>query len=297
MSLSGKEPASLAHFVRKLRGGSQPILAVANDDHLYFIKFTNNLQGPNLSFNESMGSELYRLSNLPGPCWRPILVTGSFLDENQDCWMETEKGRLRPQEGLCFGSRFLCEEKTRLFEILPGASYKRVRNLDDFWLAWLLDICASHADNRQAIFTQNTSGLLDAIFIDHGHMYGGPAGKNRLHFKASRYLDRRVYSRVSSNLVSTLRRSAARVDADRLWANARILPDDWKTASAFKRLAETLETLSKPRLIEGVIETVMDSYRREDGIASIDSEYQRPPTVSVLRPAIQSAELRRLVIH
>lgn len=297
MSYSENVPVLLTRHIRKLRGGSQPILAAANDGRLYVVKFNNNLQGPNLAFNESMGTELYRLCNLPVPSWTPILVTGSFLDENPGCWIETADGKLRPEEGLCFGSRFLCGENCRLLEILPGNSFKRVRNLCDFWLAWLLDICAGHADNRQAIFHQKPNGILDAFFIDHGHMFGGPKGECRVHFKAARYLDVRAYPDVSSKLVTTLRESTASIDPDQLWLRARGLPEDWKTVPALSKFAEALETLSKARLINNAIETMFDSLRRTSGIEIDDNQWGGPAAGSVLRLGIQAAGLRRPFIH
>jgi hypothetical protein len=297
MSVSGREPALLVHCVQKLRGGSQPVLAAANDGQLYVVKFTNNLQGPNLAFNESMGTELYRICGLPVPSWRAILVTASFIDQNPGCWIETAEGKLRPKEGVCFGSQFLCTEDSRLLEILPGKSFNRVCNRNDFWLAWLLDVCADHSDNRQAIFRQDRDGILDPFFIDHGHMFGGPRGDHRVHFRVPRYLDARVYPDVSSKLITSLRRSVASVDADLLWECARALPDDWKTASALDKFVETLETLSSPRLIEGAIETMLDSHRRMSGIEINDLQCGGSAKGSVLRPGIQAAGQRRPLVH
>ncbi len=259
MSALGEKPAFLTHHIRNLRGDSQPILAEASDGLLHVVKFTNNLQGPNLQFNESMGTELYRLSNLPVPCWRPLLVTRKFLDKNPACRIETPYGNLRPAEGLCFGSRFLGSCNIRLLEIIPQSSMKRVGNLTDFWMAWLLDICAGHADNRQAIFRQE-NGLLDAIFLDHGHMFGGPKGDRRLPFEACRYLDRRIYADIPFKYVSDLRRIAVNLDTDKLWKVMQQLPAEWKTDSAVEKFAECLDALSKPYLIEGVLETIVDAH-------------------------------------
>jgi len=55
---------------------------------------------------------------------------------------------------MCFGSRYLGGEGMRLLEILPGNSFKRVQNHQSFWQAWMIDICAGHVDNRQAIFLE-----------------------------------------------------------------------------------------------------------------------------------------------
>src|ERR1039457_415092 len=111
----------VTRYIRNFHGGSQPILAQASDGLQYVVKFNNNLQGPNVPFNESVGSELYRACGLAVPSWKPLLVSDTFLDQNPDCWMQTPEGRLRPASGLCFGSRFLGAEGTRLLEILPGS--------------------------------------------------------------------------------------------------------------------------------------------------------------------------------
>src|SRR5580698_1050275 len=120
MVVLAKDLALVAGDARSLRGGSQPILAHATDGLVYVVKFANNLQGPNLLFNESAGYELYRACGLPVPDWTPLWVTDSFLDGNRDCWMQTPEGRLRPSSGLCFGSLFLGQKGDRLFEIVPG---------------------------------------------------------------------------------------------------------------------------------------------------------------------------------
>jgi hypothetical protein len=201
MSAFRKDFALATQYIRKLRGGSQPILVQASDGLLYVVKFTNNLQGPNVPFNESIGTELYRACGLAVPSWKPVLVTNSFLDKNPDCWMQTPAGRLRPDSGLCFGSRFLGGDGIRLLEILPGTSFERVRDRKNFWLAWLIDICAEHVDNRQAVFVEDSDGSLDPSFFDMGHLFGGPKADQAKHFRASRYLDPRIYPEVTSEVL------------------------------------------------------------------------------------------------
>jgi hypothetical protein len=123
-----KDFARVTRYICNLHGGSQPILAQACDGLLYVVKFANNLQGFNLPFNECIGTELYHACGLAVPSWRPLLVTDSFLDQNPDCWMQAQHGRLRPNSGLCFGSRFLGGNGIRVLEILSETSFKRVRN-------------------------------------------------------------------------------------------------------------------------------------------------------------------------
>jgi len=180
--------------IRKLRGGSQPILVKASDDYMYIVKFQNSLQGPNLLFNEAVGTELFRYTDLLVPEWRIIHVSDSFIRENQDSWFETESGMQRPKSGLCFGSRLLSLNNDSLFEILAGGYFSRVRNRSSFWTARVLDLLCDHADNRQAIFIQRATRWLDAYFIDHGHMFGGAGGSAYPQSLISRYLDARIYT-------------------------------------------------------------------------------------------------------
>lgn len=292
-SVPGKSYSFVTHYIRNLRGGSQPILAQAGDGLLYVVKFNNNLQGANLPFNESIGTELYRACGLAGPSWKPLMVTDAFLDRNSECWMQAPEGHLRPESGLCFGSRFLGGDGIHLLEILPGTSFKRVRNHQDFWLAWLIDICAGHADNRQAIFRKTAKSELDAFFFDNGHLFGGPKGELRPHFLASRYLDPRIYQNVSSQYLLGLQRVAGSLDVDQLWKQAQALPDQWKTTSALDGFAQFLSRLSTPILLQGILETMVDAYERTNGFEPSEFQNRREPRASILFPGIQATELGR----
>lgn len=277
--------SAVTRFMRKLRGGSQPILARASDGFLYVVKFSNNLQGSNLLFNEGMGSELYRACGLPVPSWKPLLVTDDFIDGNQACWIETEKGHLRPEAGICFGSRFIGREGVRLFEVLPGNYFDRIQNRDSFWLAWLVDICAGHSDNRQAIFKEEPQGLLNAIFIDHGHIFGGPKGDCDPHFRASRYLDSRAYSKVNLGHHLGLRRLVGALDFDLLWRRAEKLPDKWKTKSALDAFSKCLNRMSSHRLLRNLLDEI-ETHRRSLTSDQSDDSTQPERHLPFLHPGV-----------
>ena len=290
-----EEPAVVTQFIRKVRGASQAILARGSDEKLYVVKFRNDRQGPNLLFNECMGTELYLQAGLPVPSWRLMVLTSQFADRNPACWIETPSGRVRPEPGLCFGSRFLGGQDIRLFEILPGNSFRRVRNRTDFWRAWFIDVCAGHADNRQAIFQQDKQGHMDAEFIDHGHMFCSPNGDLRPSFLASRYyLDPRIYPNVCSGTEVGLRRTATTLDFNALWARVLSLPDEWITRSGLRNFAECLETLSNPRLIERVIEAITGSQTAPYEFPRDELTCGRQPGSSFLRPGIPSGGDRHL---
>jgi hypothetical protein len=288
MPFLGKDYVCVTKHIRNLRGGSQPILAQASDGLLYVVKFSNNLQGANLPFNESIGTELYRACGLAVPSWKPILVTDAFIDRNPDCWMQTPEGRLRPDSGLCFGSRFLGGNGIRLLEILPGSSLKRVRNHESFWLAWLIDICACHADNRQAIFVQDAEGWMDAYFVDNGHFFGGPKGEQHPNFCASRYLDQRIYQCLSSQHGHNFQTIPTSIDVDQLWQRVRALPEDWKTESALGSFTECLGRLATPNLLQNVADTMKDAQRRTNEYGSFNPQTGRTPPASFLRFGVQA---------
>jgi hypothetical protein len=289
----GQEFAEVTQFVRTMRGGSHPILVQASDGLLYVAKFTNNPQGANVPFNESAGAELYRSYGLAVPSWKPLLLTDTFLDANRECWMQNGRDPIRPQAGLCFGTRFLGTEEGRLLEILPETSYKRIRNNQSFWLAWLIDICAQHTDNRQTLFLRDADGWLNAWFVDQGNLFGGPNGGQRAHFVASRYLDPRIYQGVSFDQIQGFRQAALSLDADRLWQRVQTLPDNWKTESALDSFAQCLSKLATASLLQDTLETMVEAQRRVNGCGISELRGQQKPPMSVLRPGIQAAGLER----
>jgi len=289
MSRAYKDLSTVTRYIRKLRGGSQPILVQASDGSIYVAKFVNNLQGPNLVFNEAAGHELYQACGLAVPSWTPLLLTDEFIDSNPDCWMETAEGRQRPAAGLCFGSRYLAAGSQRMLEILPGTSFGRISNRNSFWLAWIVDICAQHADNRQALFAEDARGMLDAFFIDHGHLFGGASGQGPRHFIASRYLDPRVYPSVSLQYFVSVRKSLASIDIDDLWQTVLELPQEWKTPTALDNFAKCLTNLSTSCLLKGIVDTILDSQLRTPGSEFSDNRRRPKPPASVLCACVPAA--------
>jgi hypothetical protein len=291
MIASGKNPVLVTQFIRNLRGGSQPILAVANDGFRYAVKFANNLQGPNVLFNECAGNELYRACGLPVPEWAALSVSDTFLDRNRDCWMQTPEGPLRPSSGLCFGSLFLGQNCQRLFEILPASMFKRVRNQISFGLAWLIDICAEHVDNRQAIFVEDAAGWLDACFIDHGHFFGGPKAESNRNFRVSRYLDPRIYGGVSFGALLDFQGRLKGLDVDKLRQRVEAIPAEWSYASAKGRFEDCLQRLTMASLVRHVLETINNNLEQSAATESGNVGGKRKPPSEVLRDGVPGAGL------
>jgi hypothetical protein len=244
-------------FVHKLRGGSQPALVQANDGFSYVVKFQNNFQGPNLLFNEAIGTEIFTLAGLPCPEWRTVAVSERFLARNPECWLESEHGLVKPQPGLCFGSRFLEWNDTRVLEILAGGYFSRVRNRQNFWTAWVLDVLCEHTDNRQALFVQDETRWLDAFFIDHGHLLGGARGAGTPFYRASRYIDPRIYSAASGADADGVERLVRGIDPLALAETVWQLPAGWKTATALLRFGRLMARLGDPALVRSTTQFVL----------------------------------------
>jgi hypothetical protein len=296
MIVQGKDGPQLTGFVRKLRGGSQPILALASDGFQYVVKFGNNLQGPNLPFNESMGCELYRACGLAVPNWKPLLLADDFLNQNPGSWIQTAEGNLRPASGWCFGSLYLGGQDVRLLEILPGTSIGKVRNRRDFWLAWLIDVCADHVDERQALFVEEATRALNATFIDHGHLFGGPKGEQSKAIVASRYLDSRIYPSVTSDQLHRLLKIAGSLDVDRLWLRVQHLPSEWKELPALRRFAECLDRLATANFLLQLLDTMVDTMQRDRNSECTNAPNKRKLPSSVLPPGVQASTSERRAI-
>lgn len=186
----------------------------------------------NFLFNESLGVNLYNMFGLLCPAWKPLTVTDEFLDQNTDSWIETGRIKTRPPAGLCFGSQFLGDETTQVYQILPGSWFKRIPRPFDFWRAWFLDICAEHYDTRQALFHERKDRLVLPWFIDHGYMFGGPDNRIQTKVMAPRFLDSRIYGNMPVKRLSAWVAAAQTLDRHVYWQLLDSIPSDWKTAKA-----------------------------------------------------------------
>jgi hypothetical protein len=296
MLSTGNKSVHVKRFIRKLHGGSDPVLVLASDGLHYVVKFGNNLQGPNVLFNESAGTELYQACGLSTPAWKPLLVSNSFLDQNPGAWMETNDGLRRPDAGLCYGSIFMAAGPGRTFEILHGSALTRILNRSTFWLAWLLDACADHVDNRQAIFKEDASGSLHAFFIDHGHLFGGPAGKLRLPIIASRYLDPRIYPDTTSHEIAGFHKMLSCIDTDALWRRANALPEEWKTPSALEVMARALQSISDSFRVQSLLDRMQTDIERSTNRAIAPARVAPVPIPAPLYPDLQRNALGNLAI-
>lgn len=149
----------------------------------------------------------------------------------------------------------------RIREVLSRSDIARVRRRESFVLAWLVDICANHSDARQAVFCERDNRTIDAVFVDHGHMFGGPSGRAASRALASRHLDARVYDGLSSDYLSSLRKIAQALNTDSLWRQYLELPEEWKTESALAAFFASVQCLSDSKQLEAILQAISDSIR------------------------------------
>ena len=260
------ETVSLVSCIGKLRGSSQPLLATASDGAYYVVKFQTDLVGLNTLFNEAAGTELYRALGLPVPEWRQVNVSEKFFERNRSWFHAEANGNRVPRTGIAFGSRFVSGSKMRIMEVLPSAAFKRIDQPERFWLAWLVDVCAFHSDNRQAIFTQGERTNLGTVFIDHGRMFGGAAGDERPHPIACRYLDSRIYPELPRGVQRRIVEKLMAMDLEVLKIKISHLPESWVTDSGAKTFLEALHRLAQRGVWDNVLEeiTQLMSARNDD---------------------------------
>ena len=198
-------------------------------------------------------------------------------------------GSWKPQAGLCFGSRYLGSKESRLWEILPRSSFPKIVNKSDFYLAWLLDVCARHTDNRQALFEEQVSGIR-AVFIDHGHMFSGPNGESsQPKFRSSAYLDTRIYERCAADYTIANVKNVLKIDGDRLWKRAGQLPTEWLTDTALQNFAACLCDIANAKAVQSNAELIAGYPVKKDQREFLRYERTRACPDRLLRTGIQGA--------
>jgi hypothetical protein len=170
-------------FVRKMRGGGQSHLLQCDDGQFYVVKFSNNPQHPRTLINEWIASACLKHLQISTPETAIVKLTGEFLAQEPDIYIQLGSRRLRVVPGLHFGSRYPGDPaKAMVYDFLPDSLLGKVRNLNEFLGVLAFDKWTGNADARQTIFFRPQSqtgasfpGLgYMAYMIDHGFSFGGP---------------------------------------------------------------------------------------------------------------------------
>jgi hypothetical protein len=188
---------SASKFIRKMRGGSQSILVQANDTKYYVVKMVGNPQGTNVLANEFLGSMVGMGVGLPVPHARGIYLSDSFIDSYPEIWFELTNVRCRPSKGIHLGILFVGELSGpgRPAEYISPSRVGTITNRPAFLGMYILDVLTNHQDNRQALFRRlPNSRDQEAIFIDHGHMFGGANWSFHERSGVAMHRERSIYS-------------------------------------------------------------------------------------------------------
>ena len=266
MALRDNQFISCTGFVRKLRGSSQAELVEASDGLQYVVKSFDNPQGPQVVLHEALGTGLYRYLGLPAPEWTPIEISAGYIGANPGAWYRENSGIRRPRPGLGFASKAVGSSQELALEIIPRSWYARIRNRKAFWGALAVDFWAEHADNRQALFVSNTHDrLLNTVFIDHGHMFGGPGREKSLSYNACRYLESSIYENdgveVLESWIHLIESQAKSIVA----AAIASLPEAWVTKYVLNIASRLMKRASQLRPLRAMVRDMLNDAIRQTG--------------------------------
>jgi hypothetical protein len=140
---------------------------------------------------------------------------------------------------------------------------------------------------------EDKSGWLKAVFLDHGHMFGGLQGDEQRHFLASRYLDPRVYQELTPQIREELHATIQGLDVEKLWRGIQDLPEEWKSASALAAMTDCLNRLADASLLRNVFDTMVDAQRQvNQRERKAQHAQKRKAAASVLLTGIQGGGLK-----
>ncbi|MBI3679186.1 MAG: hypothetical protein HY235_02095 [Acidobacteria bacterium] len=180
-------PLEARTWVRKMRGGSQAHLLVAEDGHHYVVKCRQNPQHRRILVNEWVSSALLEYLEIPTPRAEMIHLSEEFLREHPELSIQFGQ-RLEPvAPGWHFGSRLPVDpNRVALYDYLPDALLRQVANLGDFLGALVFDKWVNNTDSRQSVFFRaqvrewseaarhSRRQAFVSLMIDHGYVFGGP---------------------------------------------------------------------------------------------------------------------------
>ena len=236
-------------FREKLPGKTQSALIDANDGSQYVVKWLNNLYGSHLVFNEALGSSLFAEFGLPVPPWTTIVIASDFIDANPEMWFSTRCGKVKQSASLNFASLSVVQPERTVYEVLPGSWFPRIVNRAAFLGAMVLDIWLGNLEHRKALFVENENDhTLEAVFVNHANILGGPEGCASRHQALPSYLDQRVYAGL--DVTHGLNSWANHLAQNGEYAVKKALaglPQEWVTSSAEAAVDELIRSIPEVR--------------------------------------------------
>ena len=252
--------------IRRMRGGANAHLLLADDDHHYVVKFSNNPQHKRVLVNELISYVLLDYLGLPSPGWQVIEVPQELIDADAALCLDHGRSSKPCAAGLQFGSRFPVDPtRQSVYDYVPVSMLQELLNRRSFLGMLAFDKWISNANGRQAVFFRTRAkrwltAELDetefvsprslvyvANFIDHGFAF------NAQHWDFSDgpsqglYARREVYAGVSG--IESFEPWLSRIEnmpTDVLDDAYRTIPPDWY-GREFDALESLLERLYNRR--------------------------------------------------
>lgn len=251
---SVREPyrVGAAEMIRRLRGGSQPMLMRCRDSEYYVVKFKNNPQGLRVLFNDFLGSQLAMALGLPVATPAIIDVTERLIKLTPEMRIEHERGWVPCKAGTCFGSRYSNFARVKAnfpslyHDFIGRGQYKNLQNFHDFLGMLVFDKWTGNTDNRQVVFFRSDPQLPFSVsMIDQGMCFHGDSWSFPDHPRKSLYAMKEVYEKVTGleNFEPWLNKLENKINGDLIMKIASQIPTEWydNNKTALRVLAETLD--------------------------------------------------------
>lgn len=226
----GGEMLSAVSVIRIWANAPNRLLVRASDGRTYVLKFYDKRTKDRAALRESLGTELAAHLGLPVPRWSPMYVSTEFTDAIAHLWSEADRRMCeRPAQGHYFASEMIGQNPGETaVDHLPKVWMDRIENRAVFGGALLLDIWASTAQARQAVFLQEAnSSKFQAVFIGFREMFSSFANASS-NLCAGRYSDRRIYDGCwNEPLFSFWQRKILAVTEHHLSELLLALPGEW----------------------------------------------------------------------
>jgi len=220
----GGEMVSAKNVVRVLANVPNRLLVSASDSRLYVLKLYKDHTKDRSLLRESLGTALAACLGLPVPRWQPIYVSNDFISAFSHIWT-----RGRPSAGSYFGSEMIGQNSgEQVCDYLPKTWMDRIENRPAFIGALMLDIWASNARSRRAIFLQEAdSTRFRALFVGFKEMFSTQVDYSPTTM-AGRYSRRCIYEGLwNEQAFSMWQRRIVSFQNSRFWQLISQLPEEW----------------------------------------------------------------------
>ena len=165
-------PLAVQH-IRRMRGGAQSHLMLADDGGYYIVKFQNNPQHRRILANEMLAAQIAEKLGLPVARAEVVLVTPELIEDTPELHIQKSLGREPCLPGRQFGSRYPGDPaQVAVLDLLPDERLREVANLNAFLGMLVFDRWTCNTNGRQVIFRPNGAPThYRAMMIDQGFCF------------------------------------------------------------------------------------------------------------------------------